>query len=484
HSNLLKNVFDFLLPKEEVTINIDLHAERISNSIVDLSIYLKNQTTESPLTSYTSLNAIIRNQSSYSSPIILNTTFSSNGFYFNSSFNLPYPSYSPYSIEVNLTIGSDEFSKNTKILYFDPSKIPKIFDLSSVADSITRANGVSTNLIAEMDNPSYGSIEGYLSIYSYSIFNSKKSVNKTLIFTHSVLNDYTHNFDPETSDPSGFALYYINPMNSNYTNPNSPRAVFKIKNRSPEIIKTSSFFNGISFDDTESAGGSSLYSTTQGDTFNFEVDVIDSVIYEDDNSNMRVFVNLFIVSVTSPYLYFIFPHTIEVTELNYQLASDKYEGSFKIPDTMQYSTISGNKSVSTVTNFNTNTNEGYLALLYLTLYDSEGGTDDFAIILLISAKPIDFSLIIIIIVSIVALIAVVSLMIYYARRKRYPRQARPRFQEYYYPTTYDEKEEESSITPRVLPELGPSFYCPFCGEFIKTPKKFCPHCGESLEFTQ
>jgi hypothetical protein len=470
------------LPKEEVAINIDLLGERISSSAIDMSIYLKNLTKESPITTsdYTSLNVLIKNQS-YSSSIILNTTYSSDGIYFNSTFNIPFPSYSPYSIEVNLTIGSKEYIKVTKILYFDPTKIPKIVDFYSADDSITRANGVSTNLIAEMDNPSYGSIEGYLSIYSYSIFNTKKSENKTLIFTHSVLNNYIHNFDPDTTDPSGFAIYYIIPMNSNYTNPKSPRAVFKIKNRSPEIIKTTSFFNGISFDQTESDEGSRVYTATQGNTFNFEVDVRDSVNYEDDNSNMRVFINLFIVSVTFPYIYLIFPQAIEVSELNFEITSDKYEGSFTIPETMQYSSISGNKSVSTVTNFNSNTNEGYLGLLYLTLYDSEGGTDDFAIILIISAKPIDLSMIIIIIVSLMALIGVVSFMVYYARRKRYPRQARPRFQEYHYPTIYDEEVEETSMPPRILPELGPSFYCPFCGEFIRTPKKFCPHCGESFK---
>lgn len=29
-------------------------------------------------------------------------------------------------------------------------------------------------------------------------------------------------------------------------------------------------------------------------------------------------------------------------------------------------------------------------------------------------------------------------------------------------------------------KLGDTFYCPFCGVLIKTPKKFCPKCGEDL----
>ena len=488
HSNLLQNIIEFFLPKEEISININLRKDRISNPKIDLAIYLKNQTSESPITTnFTSLDVNIKNES-YSTSITLNTTFNSNGFYFNDSYNIPYPSYSPYSIEVNLTIGLITYSKVTKILYFDQSEVPKIIDLFSDLPSddisITRAIGASTSLIAEMDDSTYGSIEGYLSIHSYSFYNSKKSVNKTLTFNNTGSNNYTYIFDPDFTDPSGYAIYFIIPANLNYTNPNSPRYIFQVINNPPEILKSSSvIYSGNILYDTFEEAESGGYSVLQGTTFNFEVDVKDSVNYEDINANMRVFVNLFIGSITDDNVFvLISPSSIEVSELNFQLISGKYEGSFTIPNTMQYSTITGTKSISTAADFNVYTNEGYLGIFLITVYDSEGEYEDFPIYLIISEQPINLSMIIIILIAVIAIIGIVSMSIYYARRKKYPRVSP--FQEYYYPPSDEQPEEESYITPEPLAQLGGSFYCPFCGEFIRTPKKFCPHCGESLTFNQ
>lgn len=497
HFNLLKNIMEFFLPPEEVSINIGLGKDRISNSNIDITVYLKNQTSESPITSMDSLNMIIKNETeSYSTLITLNTTLSDKGIYFNDSFNIPHPSYSPYSIELNLTIGSNTYSKNTKILYFDQMEVPKIIDLSTDDDTpITRAPsgiGNSINLIAELDNPSYGDITGYLSIYSYSFYNSKKSVNKTLTFNPSVFNTYIENFDPDITDPSGYAIFYIIPLNSNYFNPNSPRYPFQIINNPPEILKPTSVFNfdgnsNITFEDTQTDGYSYFYRVSQGSRFNFYVDVQDSVNYEDDKSDMRVFTNLFIFFITDlGFGIFIFPSSIEVDELFYQFSTDKYEGVFVIPDSMEYNTITGTKSISTVSKYDSLTGTGFIGILYITVYDSEGESEYFIIGLLISERPINLSMIIIIVIALIALIGIISMSIYYTRRKKYPRVSpfQQEYQEYYYPPSYEEPEEESYITPEPLAPPGVSFYCPFCGEFIRTPKKFCPHCGESLPFNQ
>jgi subtilisin family serine protease len=493
HFNLLNNIINFFLPEKQISIDINLKNSRVSNSKINLYLYLKNQYSNSPITQldYDSLEVIIRN-SSYTKSIKLNTNFSDNGIYINDTFNLPFPSYKAYNIEVNLTIGLNSFYKVSKILYFDKSEMPQIIELSSDDPSITRAAGVSTDFEAEMDDSTYGNITGYLSIYSHSFYNSKKSVNQTILFTHQALNTYSYNFDPATSDPSGYGIYYVVPVNSNYTNPYSPRYAFEIVNKPPLILESSSSFNllgyaDVFFDETESDDGSYVYTATQGDHFNFAVNVRDSVNYEDSSSEMRVFVNLFICSVSDDnYIFLIPPHSIEVTELNYESSSGKYEGTFIIPDTMLFRSITGIKPISTAQGFDLNTSEGYLSIFYVTVYDSEGGTDKFLIILIISEPPIDFSMIVIIIVSILALIGVVSLFVYYARKKKYPRtpQIRPIYEDSYYRPSYDEPGEDSYIVPDSISKVGASFYCPFCGDPLNTPKKFCPRCGESLEFFQ
>ena len=313
-----------------------------------------------------------------------------------------------------------------------------------------------------------------------------------MTFNTGLSNTYTENFDPDITDPSGYAIYYIIPINSNFSNPNSPRYPFRIMNNPPEILKPTSVFNfdgnyDITFDETETDEYSYFYRVSQGSLFNFYVDVQDSVNYEDNKSDMRVFINLFIFFLTDQgFATLIFPSSIEVEELYYHTSTDKYEGIFIIPDSMKYDTITGTKSISTVSNYDTSTSTGFIGILYITVYDSEGESEYFIIGLLISERPINLSMIIIIVIAVIALIGIISMSIYYARRKKYPRVSpvQPRYQEYYYPPSYEELEEESYITPEPLAQLGGSFYCPFCGEFIRTPKKFCPHCGESLTFNQ
>ena len=54
-------------------------------------------------------------------------------------------------------------------------------------------------------------------------------------------------------------------------------------------------------------------------------------------------------------------------------------------------------------------------------------------------------------------------------------------------SSYPRESETSSSFDEVelvarVPELKEGMYCPFCGAYIKTPKKFCVKCGESLQF--
>ncbi|KKL68881.1 hypothetical protein LCGC14_2120550, partial [marine sediment metagenome] len=316
HFTLLKNSLDFLLLNDDVSIEMDLGLEQTSNSQVNISIYLKNQTSESPITfsDYDKLEVTIINNAIIIQKIKLNLTSSINGIYFNNTYNLPSPSYNPYSVFVNLSIGSKTYNKSAKILYFDASKMPKINGLITNTTSITRAPGESVTLTAQLNNSTYGNFDGFLTIYSYSFYNSKKSVNKTISFSNITANNYEFNFDPLTSDPSGIGVSYIIPSNENYTNPSSPRISFKVKNNPPEILNTTSSFNfdgnTINFDETVNDEGSSVFAASQGSLFNFDVDVKDSVNYEDPRSNLRVFINFFMASVTEDnFLILIFPRT-------------------------------------------------------------------------------------------------------------------------------------------------------------------------------
>ncbi|MFX1477478.1 MAG: S8 family serine peptidase [Promethearchaeota archaeon] len=499
HVNLLKNSIKFLLPNDVVSINIDLGAEQVQNPQIDLSIYMKSQKSDMPITpmNYSSLEVMVQN-GGYSEKVIINNSLANYGIYLNNSFNLPTPSYDPYSFIVNLTIGPISYIESNKILYYDNTKMPEINSLTVDKTSITRATAQSIDLITELDSPLYGNFDGFLSIYSTAfssvffgqkLLNSKQSSNKTLSFSHFASNNYRNTFDPDTSDPSGYGLFYVIPSNENYTNPHSPRASFQIINNPPEFIKTSSTFsfgsNTVTFDETESDTGVYVYSTNQGVNFNFEVDVTDSVSYEDMNSDLRVFVNFFMASTTPEgYIIFIFPSTIIVSELNYQLTSNKHEGSFAIPYSMQYSSIEGTKSVSTAAPFDLNTNQGYLGLFYITVYDSEGQFDDFIIVLLISGGRGGIPTNLIWIFGIIAIVSFigVSLIFIIRRRKkgRFP-PVKPIYPQRYTQESISDQAEQQRF-PESVSQPDTKFYCPFCGESLRTPKRFCPHCGESLQF--
>jgi len=256
-------------------------------------------------------------------------------------------------------------------------------------------------------------------------------------------------------------------------------------------LKTTSSFNiegsgETFFDEVETDDGTLVYNAFKGSTFDFILDVRDSVNYEDENSDMRVFINLIIASVTDDnYIIFIFPSSIIGEELSYEGLSDTYEGSFTIPNSMSYNSIAGTKTVSTASGFDFSTKEGYLGVLYITVYDSEGEFDDFIIILVISERPMDFSTITLIVIGVIALIGVAGMSIYFVRRKKYTRYTtfEPKHQDYYYQPS-DVTQDDAYITPEPITQLGASMYCPFCGGFVNTPKKFCPHCGESIAFNQ
>ncbi|MFX1323238.1 MAG: zinc ribbon domain-containing protein, partial [Promethearchaeota archaeon] len=387
------------------------------------------------------------------------------------------------------------YSKSSKILFYDTNEVPKINYLETDVKKITRANFQSITLTAELDNYTYGDIEGYLTIYSNSIYNTKQSVNKTLIFSNVLsTNLYRLIYDPEQTDPSGYAMFYILPTNSNYTNPMSPRQAFEIVNNPPEFLESSSSFSyeggTVTFDKTHTDLGSYVYSVDQGTKFNLEIAVSDSVDYEDDNADMRIFINLFICSVSEDgFIIIIFPSSIVVNEINYQSTSDKHVGSFTIPNTMEYNSIAGTKSKSTAASFDMSTNKGYLGILLITVYDSEGGYEEFVIILKISEKPLDIFMIILIVIAIAAVVVVVSLGIYFTRRNKYKRVSRPEDQEYYYQTSvedqwksYSTDETYQPITSLPETQQTKGIFCPFCGHHLESPKKFCPHCGESLSF--
>ncbi|GAG79055.1 unnamed protein product, partial [marine sediment metagenome] len=113
HSRLLTNLVDYYFNESEelFSLNIGLSSEHTSTSQLNISIYVKNQTYELPLSSsllnsLSNLSVSIEESASTPIPILINSTI--NGIATNYSLDLSNyfsPSYTPLIVKVNLTIG-------------------------------------------------------------------------------------------------------------------------------------------------------------------------------------------------------------------------------------------------------------------------------------------------------------------------------------------------------------------------------------------
>ncbi len=491
HSDLLTNLMGYFFGQEDISIQLALNTEWTSNPQINFSIYVKDQITDIPIASSilnSNLTLTVENDG-YSENIVLNSL--SNGIAVNYTYSLPNPSDKPYFITVNLTLGSKIYTKTTKILYYDTNKMPQI-NLLTMTSPVSR-DGSPLSITTQLDQANYD-VTAYMSLYSFGVdyydpsyyftnplYNSRKSLNKTLNFNNvppSTL--YTTNYVPTMNDPAGFAVIYILPKNttSNYYNPFSQRLRSSILNEPPEFDEFNSTFTIASTEITFDESTGYMYQVKQGDTINFKIDTYDSVFYEDqDSSNMRVFVNFFICTIAQiggdSYVLPIFPNVFPLTELTYQSTSNTHQGSYVIPYDISYSTISGPKSISTVTDFNQITYEGYLAVLWITVIDSDGGTNQFIILLNIQPGPVLDLIFALIIALIIIVISTIVLIIVLKKKKksRLKKVSTEAPGEYYQP-----------YTPQEYKPYQPSAYCPYCGFKLGTLRNFCPSCGRPLQF--
>ena len=483
HSILTQNLMDYFFESENVTLEIILDSENTPSSQINLSLYINNQLQKVPVSSSllnSYLNVSIENDSYFK---LIEMTSSSDGIAINHSIILPTPNSKPYTINVNITLGSQIYKKVSKILYYNNSLIPQISSIIATTD--IERNGIdSLDIDVTLDRTTYNAT-AYLSLYPLTYYTEKGTVNKTFALSNTLPNrfEYSSSYTPTYADQAGFAVFYVVPFNpsSNYYNPYSPRIASLINNNPPEFVEESSSMTidnsqFITFDETHTEDSLSVFAASQGSRLDFQINLTDSVQYEDpDSSEMKVSVNLFIASISEDNIIIpIKPRTNSFSVMTYELSSNTHIGSFVIPYTMEFSTITGAKQISTASQYDDTSQDGYLAFILVTIFDSEGESEDFLIVLLIQPSlPLDllFVLIIIGVVVVIALILGVSI---YLRKKRKSSFSTP--SENYYEYHYDNGTSSGSYDYT----KGFISYCPYCGYGLTTQQNFCPSCGKSL----
>ncbi|MHA1240311.1 MAG: S8 family serine peptidase [Promethearchaeota archaeon] len=485
HSILTRNLMEYFFESENVSIEIIVDSENTPTSQINLSLYIKNQNLDAlvsstVLNSY--LNVSIQNDSYFNSIKMIS---SSDGIAINHSIILPSPNTKPYTIAINITIGSQTYTKSSKILYYNNSLIPQISSVITTTD--IERNGIdSLNIDATLDNTTYDAI-AYLSFYPLTYYTEKGTVNKTFLLSNPMPTPfkYSYEYTPTSTDVPGFAILYIVPFNpiSNYHNPYSPRHASLINNNPPEFVEESSLIiidnsQSITFDETHTDDSLNIYLVSQGSRLDFRINLTDSVSYEDqDSSEMRVSVNIFIASISEDnFIVPIRPKTNIFSEMTYDPSSDTHTGSFVIPYTMAFSTITGTKQLSTASQYDSDSQDGYLAYLLVTAFDGEGESEDFLIVVLIQPTVPQDIMFVLIIIGVVVVIVLILSVLMYLRKKRKSHLSTP--SESYYPYHYD-----SGSSPESYDETqGLISYCAYCGYRLTTQQKFCPSCGKSLTY--
>ncbi len=491
HQKLLDNLMNYFFEKKDVSMNIQLNSEQTPNGMLNISVYMKNNTSNLPIDNVilnNNLTAIITN-GSYNYKIFFSSDI--DGIAYNNTFIIPFYSYIPYNIEVTLTISSKTYNKSLKILYYNSNEIPKITSLNygpytsfEKGELITLEGNFNTSL----DN----NFSAYISFFSNKFHNREKIINYTRILEQDIIlipTKYKGSFNLPTTT-SGYGIFYIIPFNQNYSASNSPRIFFKINNQEPNIVETQSYLKigestKTKFSDTHDDNSIYIQNGNQGDKITFEILAHDSGIYPDNDSELFVSVGFFITTVSEeidgkriPWL--LFPNSFISSELIYD--SEKHKGSLIIPNTMEFSTIDGIKSISTDLS---DQSHDYICLLLINVIDKEGASlvDPFVIVMIVDSS-VD-SLMVYITISIVAGIFGFTGIVYLLRRKRLRAEAidyseSDEIREEEREPNTSEDDFENSETPSSL-NSNKFKLCPFCGKKTRINTKFCSSCGKKFE---
>ncbi|NVM16882.1 MAG: S8 family serine peptidase [Candidatus Lokiarchaeota archaeon] len=488
HQFLTRNLMNYFFDKDNISIDIYLPSESTPSSQFNISIFIKDKNAEVPidstyLNSY--LNVSVENDGYFDTFDMVST---SAGISINNTFSLPTSSDKPYIIRANLTIGDKTYNKTSKILYYNSSQIPQISSIFTTTD-LERSGFESLDIDARLDRSSYD-VMSYLSILPFSYYNEEGTINKTFILSNPPPDpfEYSISYGLNSMDPSGFVIFYILPYNPsfNYYNPHSPRLVSEIVNNPPEFDEETSNVivtdtsQIIFFDETHTEDSVDVFAVSQGNQLEFEINIIDSVSYEDqDSSEMRVSVNFFIVSISlNNTIVPINPSTYIYSDLAYKLSSNTHNGRFTIPYTMSFPSITGTKQLSTASQYNSVSQDGYLAILMITAFDSEGESEDFIIALLIQPSlSLDLILPLIIIGVVVVIGIIVGISLYLKRKKktRISTSSGGYYEQYYGDDSIQEPYEYNQEFVH---------YCPYCGYQLTVQRNFCPSCGKSLKLKE
>jgi hypothetical protein len=307
------------------------------------------------------------------------------------------------------------------------------------------------------------------SLAPITILNSKNSTDYIFTMGSTLLpNNYLLNFQIiDNVTNSGYLIYYaIANDTSDYFNFKMSRNLFEIENNLPEIDKLNSYIGTTKFNDTQDEQYIYGVPVQGGQDLSITLKVNEVVPYEDSINDMIAIVCYTAAAAAGGIITPIYPNSIPYLSLSYNFDDHSYRGNFNIPTSLEFSGAFGNidKSQEYIQG------KPYYSILWLTIYDSEGGSTDLVFLLIISISP-NLSQYIPLIILFVAIGLVIYLL--YGRRDR-----RKDEWEGDYPSDnggidYDDQNRSDDFSNIDFK------YCIYCGQKIPQTANNCPYCGRN-----
>ncbi|MHA1871275.1 MAG: S8 family serine peptidase [Promethearchaeota archaeon] len=488
HKNILLDLMDYLNTRNkfnnsDISIEATFNTTQSQGSDVSFDLSLLNNTNGQPLNSLLvgkDLNATLIYPDN--SELNISLINQGNGIYYNGSLTLGASNNSPYSIKISLSLGNGRIIEKTfKLFRISASDMVIINDLGVDKASVDRNN--SKNTIHFSSNSVSTNIDTYGTLTTSSIYSNKSAANYNLSLAYNPLHaDFEGDFSINDSVPAGYLVYYPLGNKSNFINFKCPRGVFTILNYDPQIDKLHSYFNNILFNDTITEDSYYIQQINTATPASFIIKAKEKVTYEDMSGQLTGSIIYLVAASASGILMPIYPNSIPFTKLSYTMTTDTFNGQIQIPSQLPFESL---KSGSINVTQQSPSDLSYFSLLWITIRDSDGGSDDFLVILYVTVSNnigggiSDYLPIIIILGAILALTIFLILRSRHAPKNDfydeglyYTDDGRGYSGDNNYTDYYQEDQNEMAT--------GGWKYCFNCGQKVPQDARFCPNCGQEL----
>jgi len=460
HQRILVNLFDYMNHQDENDYMITANFNSSIQTEGDLELHLSilNASTDAPVSDRTygsTLNASIISPSEVYSQLELKSL--GNGIYSNTTFSLATPDYRPYILQINVSSPNGIITKEYVLYRINETSTIQIGDPYISDVEITRSPG--SNTIIQYTGTSPGLTSKLYGSLTTESFYSENTIQEYIIGLSPSGIQYSHTFTISGDESSGLFVFFATASSSNnFTNFEVTRSLFRIENHIPEINEEDSYFNTIPFEDTRTETSMYILSASNNRDLDLTVKVEELIGYEDNPEDLYVISYYTAAASAGSTFDIIYPNSIPTSILTYNSDLEQFEGQFDIPSRLYFSGASGSVEVSQQSKYPEDII--YFSVLWLTIRDSDGGTEDYLILMYVNVvfDWADLLEYLPIIITVLALMGIAVTIFVIAKKRRKKRISH---------SPYHEIRSEKA-------------YCMYCGKQISTTYLVCPHCGKQL----